>query len=61
MYRLIVVAAVFGAAISVSLPAFAEPLAACQQRCLTNCGGKGNVCLNKCEGRCAIYGTAKRG
>jgi hypothetical protein len=34
---------------------------ACQQRCIGNCSGKGNMCLNKCETRCAIYGTAKRG
>ena len=34
---------------------------ACQQRRIGNCSGKGNMCLNKCETRCAIYGTAKRG
>lgn len=60
MSKLIVAAAALCAVLSFTMPAFAEPAAACQQRCLTNCSGKGNMCLNKCEGRCAIYGTAKR-
>jgi len=61
MSKLIIAAAVLWTAASLSMPAFSEPLATCQQRCLTNCSGKGNMCLNKCETRCAIYGTAKRG
>lgn len=61
MCRLIVSASVLCAVVFLSAPAFSEPYGTCQQRCLTNCSGKGNMCLNKCEGRCAVYGTAKRG
>jgi hypothetical protein len=45
--------------VAASGPALAQT--ACQQRCIGNCSGKGNMCLNKCETRCAINGTAKRG
>jgi hypothetical protein len=39
---------------------FAESAAACQQRCATNCAGKGVMCSANCQSRCARYGTAKR-
>lgn len=58
MFKLILAAALL-CVVTTSVPVLAQN--ACQQRCLTNCSGKGNVCLTKCEGRCAIYGTAKRG
>ena len=45
----------------VAMPVAAFAQTACQQRCLTSCPGKGGVCLNKCEARCGVYGTAKRG
>lgn len=60
MTKLIVAAAALCAAVFLSAPAFAESAAACQQRCLTNCSGKGNICTINCEGRCARFGTAKR-
>ncbi|MGA9007682.1 MAG: hypothetical protein WBE48_09800 [Xanthobacteraceae bacterium] len=44
----------------VAMPLSALAQTSCQQRCLTNCSGKGNMCVNNCETRCAIYGTARR-
>ena len=61
MSRLIVATAALCAAVSLSVPAFSESPAACQQRCLGNCSGKGNFCTINCGSRCARYGTAKRG
>jgi hypothetical protein len=61
MSKLIVAAAAFCTTVFLSVPAFSESPAACQQRCLGNCAGKGNFCAINCEGRCARYGTAKRG
>jgi hypothetical protein len=58
MSKLILVVAL-ALLVTASGPAPAQT--ACQQRCIGNCSGKGNMCLNKCETRCAIYGTAKRG
>jgi hypothetical protein len=57
MFKLVSVAAVLCLA-TFSVPASAQT--ACQQRCITGCAGKGNMCENKCESRCAIYGTARR-
>jgi hypothetical protein len=61
MSKLLVAAAALCTAVFLSVPAFSESLGACQQRCLGNCAGKGNFCAINCEGRCARYGTAKRG
>jgi hypothetical protein len=58
MSKLIAVAAVLYF-VMISAPALAQT--ACQQRCLTSCSGKGNMCANNCESRCARYGTARRG
>ena len=60
MSRLIVAAAALCAVAFLSLPAFSESPAACQQRCAGNCAGKGNFCAINCESRCARYGSAKR-
>jgi hypothetical protein len=61
MPRLMIAAAAFCAALFLSMPAFAQSPDACQQRCLGNCSGKGNLCTIKCESRCARFGSAKRG
>jgi hypothetical protein len=58
MSKLIIAVAVAFACTVAPLSALAQT--ACQQRCLTGCSGKGNICLNKCETRCAVYGTARR-
>jgi hypothetical protein len=58
MSKLVLLAAVF-CLVAFSAPAVAQT--ACQQRCLTSCSGKGNMCANNCESRCARYGTARRG
>jgi hypothetical protein len=57
MSKLILAVAFMGI---VAMPLSALAQTACQQRCLTNCSGKGNMCVNNCETRCAIYGTARR-
>jgi hypothetical protein len=57
MSKLISVAALL---LVVTLPGPALAQTACQQRCVTGCSGKGMLCLNKCETRCNIYGTARR-
>jgi len=50
MRKLFAVAAVLCFATMVTAPAFAQNK--CQQRCTTNCSGKGGVCLNHCLERC---------
>jgi hypothetical protein len=57
MSKFIAVAALLYFA-TLSVPALAQT--ACQQRCITGCSGKGTMCLNKCESRCELYGTARR-
>jgi hypothetical protein len=45
----------------IALPGATFAQTACQKRCILSCSGKGTTCMDKCEGRCSVFGTAKRG
>jgi hypothetical protein len=57
MFKIVSVVAVL-CLMTIAAPASAQT--ACQQRCITGCSGKGTMCMNTCESRCAINGTARR-